>query len=84
MNIDILEVIRRHAESHRSLAESDAYSAQEAPRLEAAISVIEELLSSADECAMYLSMSMQHTHELVAHMRICAALVAAQGGKSDG
>lgn len=44
--IDVLAVIRRHAKSHRAMAETDAYSAQEAPRLEAALSVVAELIEA--------------------------------------
>ena len=42
-----LAAIRRHAESHRALAGSDAYSAQEAPRLEAALTAVEALIDAA-------------------------------------
>lgn len=42
-----LDTIRAHAESHRALAQSDAYSAQEAPRLEAALAAVEELRAAA-------------------------------------
>lgn len=45
--IDILDVIKKHAESHRALAGSDAYSAQEAPKLEAAWDAIHELVDAA-------------------------------------
>lgn len=45
--INILDVIKKHAESHRALAGSDAYSAQEAPKLEAAWEAIHELVDSA-------------------------------------
>jgi len=44
--VDVLAVIRRHAESHRSAAASDAYSAQEAPRLEAAFAAFAELIEA--------------------------------------
>jgi hypothetical protein len=46
-SIDALAVIRRHAESHRRSAEVDAYSAQEAPRLEAALAAFEALVKAA-------------------------------------
>lgn len=46
-----LDTIRRHAESHRALAESDAYSAQEAPRLEAALATLAELIEVAGDMA---------------------------------
>lgn len=40
-----LSTVRRHAESHRASAGSDAYSAQEAPRLEHAHAVLLELVA---------------------------------------
>lgn len=41
--------------------------------------VVRELMGAGDECAMRLSMLMKHSDDLVAHMRICDALSAAQG-----
>lgn len=41
---NVLATIRQHAESHRASAGCDAYSAQEAPRLEAALAAVEELV----------------------------------------
>jgi hypothetical protein len=43
---DVLATIRRHADSHRAMAETDAYSAQEAPRLEAALAAVAELIEA--------------------------------------
>jgi len=45
--VDYLEVIRKHAESHNSIAASDAYSAQEAPKLEAALQAVHDLVEAA-------------------------------------
>ena len=42
----MLAVIRRHAASHRALAETDAYSAQEAPRLEATLAAVAALIEA--------------------------------------
>lgn len=44
--VDVLAVFRRHAESHRASAGSDAYSAQEAPRLEGAVAAVAELIEA--------------------------------------
>ncbi len=44
--VDVLAVIRRHAESHRALADTDAYSAQEAPKLEATCAAVTELIDA--------------------------------------
>lgn len=41
--LDVLAVLERHAESHEAMAVSDSYSAQEAPRLRAAIAAVREL-----------------------------------------
>lgn len=46
---DVLTTIRRHAEVHRMLAISDAYSEQEAPRLERAQSAVSELVEAAKD-----------------------------------
>lgn len=46
-NVDYLEVIRKHAESHSALSGSDAYSAQEAPKLEAALQAVHDLVEAA-------------------------------------
>ncbi|MDE2427017.1 MAG: hypothetical protein KGO96_14050 [Elusimicrobia bacterium] len=45
--VDVLAVIRKHAEAHRALAGSDAYSAQEAPKLEATLAAVAELIEAA-------------------------------------
>lgn len=50
-----------------------------ASNLSTAADVIRELMASGDECAMRLSLLMKHSEDLVAHMRICDALSAAQG-----
>lgn len=44
--VDVMAVLRRHAESHRASAGSDAYSAQEAPRLEGAVAAVAELIEA--------------------------------------
>ena len=44
--VDVLAVIRRHAESHRAAADTDAYSAQEAPKLEATCAAVAELIDA--------------------------------------
>lgn len=49
--VDVLAVLRRHAESHRASAGSDAYSAQEAPRLQYAVSVVAELIEAVEAYA---------------------------------
>lgn len=46
--VDVLAVILRHADSHRQNAGSDAYSAQEAPKLEMAYSAVAGLIEAAD------------------------------------
>lgn len=53
--VDVLATIRRHAESHRAMAEMYAYSKQEAPRLEAAYSAIEDLIEAADVARVMLN-----------------------------
>lgn len=55
--VDVLEVILRHADSHRSNAVSDAYSAQEAPKLEAAYSAVAELMEAASQIRTTLSLT---------------------------
>lgn len=47
--VDVLAVLAKHARSHRSLAQSDAYSAQEAPKLAAALSAVAELIGAASD-----------------------------------
>jgi len=46
-NVDYIELIRKHAESHSAIAVSDAYSAQEAPKLEAALQALNDLVEAA-------------------------------------
>lgn len=46
--VDVLAVLRRHAESHRASAETDAYSAQEAPQLDGAVAAVAELIKTVD------------------------------------
>ncbi len=41
---------------------------------------VAELIQAADEASVALGESMEHTHQLVAHMRLCAALARVQGG----
>lgn len=48
-NAGVIATIRRHAEAHRALAGSDAYSEQEAPRLEAALAAVAELIEAAKD-----------------------------------
>lgn len=59
MAVDVLAVLRRHAESHRASAGSDAYSAQEAPRLEGAIAAVAEMIEA-----------MQKAKDDLAHQRM--------------
>jgi hypothetical protein len=47
--VDVLATIRRHAASHLSLAGSDAYSAQEAPKLVGAALAVAELIEAAGD-----------------------------------
>jgi hypothetical protein len=44
--VDVLAVIRKHAETHRALAGSDAYSEQEAPKLEATHAAVADLIEA--------------------------------------
>lgn len=44
--VDVIAVIRKHAESHRALAGSDAYSEQEATKLEATLAAVAELIEA--------------------------------------
>lgn len=53
--VDVLATIRRHAEAHRALASSDDYSAQEAPRLEAARDAIAKLVEVSDGAMVALA-----------------------------
>jgi len=53
--VDVLAVLRRHAESHRASADSDAYSAQEAPRLEYAVTAVAKLIEAMDELVKHAS-----------------------------
>ena len=55
---NVQEVLQRHADSHRRLAGSDAYSAQEAPRLQAAVEAIAQLVEVAGAAQKKL-----HGHE---------------------
>lgn len=48
----VLNTITRHAESHRRMAVSDAYSAQEAPRLEYALAATARLVDVASKVAI--------------------------------
>lgn len=51
--VDVLAVILRHSDSHRQNAGSDAYSAQEAPKLERAYSAVAELIEAAEDISLY-------------------------------
>ncbi len=83
-DVDVLAVIRRHAESHRSAAASDAYSAQEAPRLEAAFAAVAELIEADDEYDEAWRSMAGRTNTAArreaAGLRRAAALARAKGG----
>lgn len=49
----VLGVIFRHVESHWAMAGSDAYSAQEAPKLEKAYSALSELIEACEALKKY-------------------------------
>lgn len=69
-SFDVLIVVTRHAESHRASAETDAYSAQEAPRLEEACAAIAEMMETL-EYARDWFLQAQQLHHVA-----CAATLA--------
>jgi hypothetical protein len=58
-SVDVLQVIARHRDAHKSLSETDAYSAQEYPRLAATYDAVAELIEALSECVA----DMQATEE---------------------
>ncbi len=49
--VDVLAVLDQQLVTHQALAVSDAYSAEQAPRLEAAIAAVRELVAIAQRVA---------------------------------
>lgn len=82
-----LATIRRHAESHRALAGSDAYSAQEAPRLEAALAAVAELIEAADFTAdllhEYGAPTRPQRQEVIGRLRTAVARMQAEPVEVD-
>lgn len=73
-NVDVLDAIY----SAVSVIDDEGFE-QLASNLSTAGDAVRELMAAADECAVRLSLLMKHSEDLVAHMRICDALSAAQG-----
>lgn len=79
-SVDALAVLRRHALSHNALAVSDAYSAQEAPRLARAYDRVAELIDKARSAARALEDS--DDPKLRMHGRMLMAAAERAGGAS--
>lgn len=73
--VDVLAVLRRHAESHRASAGSDAYSAQEAPRLEGAVAAVTELIEEAEKIEAFI-------HRVGMHCKPFSSALARVKGES--
>lgn len=54
IGVDVVAVLRQHADAHLSAAASDAYSHQEAPKLEAACAAVSALVKALEAARYYV------------------------------